>query len=365
MIRVELAPTWRIVSNGQVREMDLPLIAILGDLAESGKLTHAARVAGISHRHARNLIIGWGDFLGSPLVVMQRGRGTSLTLLGERVLWAGRRIESRLAPELDGLAGDFARGINQALGTTVQSLVIHASHDFAVALLRERLQAEGISVELQSQGSFDALASLLRAECVIAGFHVPEGRLGGLMAARYAEILAGHDIRMLPLARRSQGLIIPRGNPQQVMTVSDLAKPGVRFVNRQRGSGTRALLESLLSESRIDRRSITGYDNEEITHSAVAALVAGRQADAGFGVKAAAARFGLDFVPIVAERYYLAVSQANASRDDVKAMVAVASAPGFRDEVDAIPGYESLRGTALIAIRDAIGASRANASTPR
>lgn len=143
MIWAELAPTWRIVSNGQVREMDLPLIAILGDLAESGKLTHAARVAGLSHRHARNLIIGWGDFLGSPLVVMQRGRGTSLTLPGERVLWAGRRIESRLAPELDGLAGDFARGINQALGTTVPSLVVHASHDFAVALLRERLQAEG------------------------------------------------------------------------------------------------------------------------------------------------------------------------------------------------------------------------------
>ncbi len=361
MIKVELAPTWRIVSNGQVREMDLVLIAILGDLAETGKLTHAARFAGISHRHARNLINGWSEFFGSPLVVMQRGRGTSLTPVGERVLWAGRRIESRLAPELDGLATDFARGINQALGMSAPSLVVHASHDFAVALLREYLQQAGTSVELQSHGSFDALSSLLRGDCVVAGFHVPEGKLGDLMAARYSEILAGHAIRMFPLARRSQGLIVPRGNPQQVMTVSDLAKPGVRFVNRQRGSGTRALFESLLSEAHIDRRSISGYDTEEITHSAVAALVAGRQADAGFGVKAAAARFGLDFVPVMAERYFLAVTETNADREDVKAMVVAASEPRYADAVDGIPGYASLRATGFVPARDALGVSRVQA----
>lgn len=354
MIKVSLRAVWRVRSKAREEELDQLLIAVLGGLEESGKLTVSAKAAGVSHRHARNLILRWGDFLGAPLVVMKQGLGTHLTPLGKSVLWAGRRVQSRLAPELDGLAGDFARDINQALGKRDTPLVIHASHDFAVALLRERLNATGMGVDLQSRGSFDALASLERGDCDIAGFHVANGPLGELMARRYIEGLK-HNVRLILLAHRRQGLIVARGNPKQINTVTDLARPGVRLINRQRGSGTRALFEFLLSEAGIDRSAIVGYETEEITHSAVAALVAGQQADAGFGIEAAAARFHLEFVPIATERYYLAIDAARLTRPDVQALLANIAMPSFADAVNAIPGYTATIGNKLLTVPEAIG----------
>ncbi len=356
MIHVDLRAVWRVRSGEAERELDQMLITLLASLAQSGKLTQAARAAGISYRHAWNLIDGWGAFLGQPLVEMHRGKGTRLTALGERVLWAGRRVQSRLAPELDGLASDFAREVNRSLGGGEAGLVVHASHDFAVALLRERLAARGIEMDLQSRGSFDALASLMRGDCVVAGFHMAEGPLGPLMARRYAEGLAGRDVRLLLLAQRRQGILVARGNPRRIRSVADLAGPDRCIVNRQRGSGTRALFEFLLSEAGVDRALLRGYDNEEITHSAVAALVAGRQADAGFGLEAAATRFSIDFVPVVTDRYFLAVDADSLARRDVRALLEEAADPAWRAAVDALPGYRSGDGTRLVAIADAVAA---------
>lgn len=340
MIKVDLRAVWRVNVRGVERELDEMLIAVLGGLERTGKLGGATSDAKVSYRHAYNLVKRWGEFLGAPLVVMRQGSGTKLTPLGERLLWAGRRVQSRLAPELEGLAGDFTRGLNDALGSRPGMLAIHASHDFAVALLRERLGSTH-AIELQSRGSFDALAALLRGDCAIAGFHVADGPLGELMARRYAEGLAGRDVLLLALADRTQGLIVAKGNPRKVKSMADLAKPGLRFINRQRGSGTRALLEFLLTAAGIDRDAIQGYDQEEITHSAVAALVAGRQADAGFGLEAAAVRFHLGFVKLASERYYLAFSARDFDRTAVRDVIEQAREPAFLERVDALPGYRA------------------------
>lgn len=339
MIQVDLRAVWRVNVRGVERELDEMLIAVLGGVERTGRLGGATADAKISYRHAYNLVKRWGEFLGAPLVTMRQGSGTKLTPVGERLLWAGRRAQSRLAPELEGLAGDFTRGLNEALGLKAGALAVHASHDFAVALLRERLAARGLALDLQSRGSFDALAALLRGDCAIAGFHIAEGSLGQLMARRYAEGLAGRDVLLLPLADRTQGLIVAKGNPKKVKSVADLARPGVRFINRQRGSGTRALLEFLLSASGVGREAILGYDQEEITHSAVAALVAGRQADAGFGLEAAAVRFHLAFVPVTSERYYLAFTAGSLEREEVRGVLDAARSPAFLDEVSRLPGY--------------------------
>ncbi len=355
MIEVDLRAVWRVRSGRDECELDQMLIALLDGIAQSGKLTHSARLARISYRHAWNLIENWGAFLGSPLVQMRRGKGTKLTPLGERLLWAGRRVQSRLAPELEGLAGDFTREVNRALGVPDRALVVHASHDFAVALLRERLAARGLAMDLQNRGSFDALASLLRGDCVVAGFHVADGPLGSLLARRYAEGLAGSDLRFIPLATRRQGLIVARGNPKGIHRVADLACPGIRIVNRQRGSGTRALFEFLLSKAGVDRNAIRGYDNEEITHSAVAALVAGCQADAGFGLEAAASRFGLDFVPVATERYYLGIEAPNLGRRDVRALLDATRDPGIAAAIDALPGYACRAGEKLLTLSALFG----------
>ena len=358
MIDVDLRAVWRVRSGGEERELDQMLVTLLEALGQSGKLTQSAKATGISYRHAWNLIERWGTFLGAPLVTMQRGKGTRLTALGEQILWAARRVQSRLAPELDGLASDFARALNHALDRRSVDLVVHASHDFAVAILRDRLAAAGVPMDLQSRGSFDALASLLRGDCAVAGFHVADGALGALMSRRYEEGLSGHDVLLLPLAQRRQGLIVARGNPKQIRSIADLARGGVRIVNRQRGSGTRALFEFLLSQAGIDRESLSGYDNEEITHSAVAALVAGRQADGGFGLEAASTRFGLDFIPVTTERYFLALDAGSLGRADVRNLLEAAHDPRFRASVDAIPGYRSLASAGLMTVAQAVGSRR-------
>jgi len=340
MIRIDIRPVWRFRSQDEERAFDFQLITILERLDATSKLTHAAEGADISYRHAWNLIADWEEFFGAPLVQKVRGRGTRLSPLGKRLLWAGRRAQARLAPELDNLAAEFARSLNASLSDAVAGLVIHASHDFAVAALRDIAGTEH-PIELQYKGSFDALAALRRGECDLAGFHVPDGRLGELMARRYAECLPMGEHRLIAFARRVQGLIVRPGNPKDLRDVADLCREDVRMVNRQRGSGTRALLEFLISSNGLDRASMRGYDDEEITHAAVAALIAGNQADVGFGVQAAAVQYRLGFVPVCTERYYLACRAEDLESPPIRSLVALLRGERFAKVVAGLAGYSA------------------------
>ena len=341
MIRIDIRPVWRFRSDTE-REFDFQLIAILGELDQSGKLTQAAQKAGISYRHAWNLVAKWEEFFGAPLVAKERGRGSTLTALGERLLWAGRRAQASLAPELENLAAEFARSLNESLHDQ-PTLLMQASHDFAIAGLRELLAADGVDFEVQYKGSFDALASLRRGECDVAGFHVPEGSLGGLMTRRYAECLPLDQFRLISFAYRTQGLMVKSGNPKDIRAVADLCRKDVRMINRQRGSGTRALLEFLISSEGLDRARMQGYDSEEMTHGAVAALIAGNQADVGIGVQAAAALYRLEFVPLVVERYYLACRAAHVETPAMRNLLEFLRGKRFAQMVAALPGYSTDR----------------------
>lgn len=341
MIHIDIRPVWRFTVDGAERDLDLLLIALLEALLAEGKLTRAAAGAGISYRHAWNLIAQWQAFLGAPLVTRSRGKGTVLTPLGEKLLWAGRRARDSLAPQLANLAGECAGALNESLHARGPALAIHASHDFALAALAPFAADAGLVLDVQCRGSFAAIAALQRGECDLAGFHVPDGPMGFLLARGYAQCLSGGPFRLVALAARTQGFIVRRGNPKAIATVADLARPGVRMVNRQRGSGTRALLECLLSQARVDRARLEGYGLEEITHGAVAALVAGGQADAGFGVEAAAVQYGLDFVPHCRERYYLVARTASLRRTAPRRLLAILKSPAFRALVNALPGYEA------------------------
>lgn len=338
MIHIDIRPVWRFRSDSEA-EFDFQLVTILERIEATSKLTAAARAAGLSYRHAWNLITRWEGFFGAPLVHKAQGRGTRLTPLGRRLLWAARRAQARLAPELDNLASDFARALNESLSEASPDLVMHASHDFAVAALRSLMGAHG-SLEVQYKGSFDALAALRRGECDVAGFHVPEGPLGKLLARRYAEGLPLAEFRLMRFVRRTQGLIVRPGNPKSINRVADLCRPDVRMVNRQRGSGTRALLEFLIAAEGLDRSRMAGYDTEEVTHAAVAALIAGNQADAGFGVETAAANYRLGFVPVCTERYYLACAAAAFDSPAVAALRRVLASEAFAQRVRDLPGYD-------------------------
>ena len=344
MIRIDIRPVWRFTIEGREKDFDFQLISILEALHQEPKLTRAAIRAGISYRHAWNLIEQWEEFFGTPLVEMERGRGSRLTPLGSNLLWAGQRARARLAPDLESLASEFAAALNASFQGTPPPLVLHASHDYAVAALRELMAPRGIVADVQFRGSFDALEALRRGECDIAGFHLPEGAAGEHMARRYGESLrssSGSDFCLIGLARRAQGFIVRTGNPLKINGIRDLARRDVRMINRQRGSGTRALLESLLSAEAIDRTRLRGYDIEEMTHGAVAALVAGGQADTGFGIQAAAAQYGLDFVPMCEERYYLACRAQAIDHPAVQALLAVLRDAMFRDVVASFAGYSA------------------------
>jgi len=341
MIRIDIRPVWRIRSEGGEREFDFQLVTILERLDATSKLTLAAQSAEISYRHAWNMIAEWEQFFGAPLVEKAKGRGTKLTALGRRLLWAARRAQARLAPELDNLGAEFARTLNASLSDASTGLVVLASHDYAISALRDMHDATQPALELQYRGSFDALAALRRGECDLAGFHIPEGRMGQLMARRYAECLPMDGHRLISFVTRTQGLIVRAGNPKGIHAVADLARDDVHMVNRQRGSGTRALLEFLISSEALDRARMRGYDDEELTHAAVAALIAGNQADVGFGVQAAAEDYRLGFVPVCRERYYLACRGAELESSALREVLALLRSKKFREFVATLPGYSA------------------------
>jgi putative molybdopterin biosynthesis protein len=359
MIQIDIRPLWRIRA-GEEREFDFQLIELLAELDTTAKLTLAAERARLSYRHAWNLVDDWERFFGAKLVTKQRGRGTVLTLLGKRLLLAGRRAQARLGPELSNLASDFARSLNATLSESSAALAVQASHDFAVARLPGLCAARGISMDLQYKGSFDALDGLRRGECDLAGFHVPAGTLGALMARRYAECLPLDRYRLVSFVTRTQGIIVRPGNPKAIAGVRDLCRPGVRMVNRQRGSGTRALLEFMISTEGLDRDCMNGYANEEITHAAVAAMIAGHQADAGLGIQAAAAQYHLDFVPICTERYFLACRADDLGSPPVAALLEELRGARLRELAAALPGYGAAGAGAILAAIEP-GASPAEA----
>jgi molybdate transport repressor ModE-like protein len=349
---VHVRPVWRL-GKGEEHEIDYTLLALLEAIEESGKLTVAARASGISHRHAWNLIEKWAAFFGVPLVAVERGRGTQLSELGAKLLWAGRRAKARLEPELENLAAELADSLHDKEAAGVPVLRVHASHEFTLARLRRiAARTHKLVLDLRYRGSAEALASLRRGNCDIAGFHVTEGALGRHAAGRYAESLGPDAHRLIRVATRMQGLIVAQQNPKAIRGIQDLARPGLRFINRQRDSGTRILLDQLLAAAQIRPESVDGYETEEHTHAAVAAHVASGLADAGLGIEAAAAQFELDFLPIAREHYFFAAHRDLLEKPEFKFLLGLLRGDAFHDAVTEYHGERAHRTGEVTLLRE-------------
>jgi molybdate-binding protein len=146
---------------------------------------------------------------------------------------------------------------------------------------------------------------------------------------------------------------VARGNPLGVKGLADLARPEVRFVNRQAGSGTRMLLEMMLAADGPPLESINGYNSAEFTHSAVAAYIASGMADAGIGMRAAAAQFKLDFLPLVREHYYFALRIDAVEEPAMRQLLELMRDPAYHQLVGALPGYDAAGTGELVSIADA------------
>jgi molybdate-binding protein len=272
-------------------------------------------------------------------MVMERGKGSLLTPLGDKLVWADRRIAARLTPVLDSLASELEAEIGKLLKAPVPLLRIHASHGFAVQALHQFLGAAEVANDLRYCGGQEALASLLNGNCDVAGFHVPVGEFEPAAVAHYRPWLAAESQKLIHVATRRMGLIVAPNNPLKIYSLADLARPGVRFINRQPGSGTRFLLDLQLQRDGVSSADILGYEQVELTHAAVAAFVASGMADVGYGVETPARQFKLDFVQNQTERYFLLFNESAFGSPALQRMLEILRSDAFRNAVNALPGY--------------------------
>jgi molybdate transport repressor ModE-like protein len=311
--------------------LDPRLPALIAAAAHRGTLGAAARDVDLSYRAAWGLVEAAADLLGEPLLALSRGKGAKLAPLGEKLLAAHRAASERVA---DKRLAVPVRDVDRDAKRT--SLKVAASHDIALAQLRDRWQlADGIVVDFM--GSAAALTAYAGGAARLAGFHVsplPRGESDPLLAR-----LDPKRDALIRFLRREQGLIVARGNPRRIRHVADIASKRLAFINRQPGSGTRLLFDRLLARERIEPSAIAGYSREEFTHAAVAATIAAGRADVGFGIAAAAAQFGLAFVPLVRERYLFACRRRDLDGKQVLAFRALLSSAATRAVISPLPGY--------------------------
>ncbi len=224
-----------------------------------------------------------------------------------------------------------------------RALVAIGSHDLALDLLAQFLaeRHEGLRLVSANVGSLGGLVALRRGEAHLAGTHLLDPETGEYNTAYVRRYLPGQRVALVTLAGREQGWLVARGNPLGLSGWDDAARPDVRLVNRQRGAGTRVLLDYELGRRGIAPAVVRGYEREEYTHLAVAAAVASGAADAGLGIQAAARALRLDFVPLAHEPYELAIPQAVYESERLRPLLDLLTDDAFRAAVAAMPGYDT------------------------
>jgi len=223
-----------------------------------------------------------------------------------------------------------------------KTLVSIGSHDLTLDLITSHLKAScSGAVASAHVGSMAGIMALRKGEAHFAGIHLLDPQTGDYNISYLKRFLPDQDITLLNLVYRTQGLIVPKGNPLRIKDLSDLSRDKVIFINRQAGSGTRVLLDYLLEQKEISKEEITGYEREEFTHLGVAIAVASGSADVGLGIQSAAVALGLDFIPIGEERYDLAVPTEYLKYSLMQKMLDVIRSEEFKTEVLALGGYDT------------------------
>lgn len=338
MKRISIKPVWTLHDPDRP-PLPARLLDLLVQVQATGSLLAACPPLGLSYRHAWDLVRQGEAHFDAQLLHMERGKGSTLTPLGEKLVWADHRIHARLKPVLESLASELSAEIAQVMSTQPAVLRLQAPHGFAIERLVDSLGRAGVPVEHRYGSSTEAVAALHDGACDVAGLHIPLGGAQATALAHYQRWLAADDLVVVDIANRRQGLVVAAGNPRKVYEVADLARPDLRFINRQLGSGTRLLLEALLEQAGIAPSAIAGYEQGEFTHAAVAAYVASGMADVGFGLETPARQFKLDFIPLATERYFLLCRQGMLESAAMQPLLDTLRSEVFRAAVDALPGY--------------------------
>ncbi|MCI0552215.1 MAG: molybdopterin biosynthesis protein [Anaerolineae bacterium] len=230
-----------------------------------------------------------------------------------------------------------------------KTILAIGSHDLTLDLMAQFLAEHDRRLASANVGSQGGLIALRRGEAHLAGSHLLDTESGEYNISYIRQYMPNIPVKVLALVRREQGLIVKRGNPKGIKSLKDLTSPKVQFVNRQRGAGTRVLLDYHLNLMTIPRNSIAGYSQEEYTHLGVAAAVASGRADCGLGIAAAAQALDLDFIPLFQERYDLVIPKAHAGNDLLAPLFGLLADSAFRKAVSQLTGYNvSVMGTIIL-----------------
>lgn len=254
-----------------------------------------------------------------------RADGLALLPRGSQGLPAGSELEVRLYRSPD--------EINKTIFTT-------GSHDMTLDLIAQFLHGKDRRLTTANVGSIAGLVALSRNEAHLAGSHLLDPGTGEFNLSYVEEYLPDIPVMIIALVGRSQGLLIPKGNPKQIHSLTDLTREDVIFVNRQRGAGTRVLLDYQLEQLGLSKDAVRGYKNQEFTHLALGAAIASGRADCGIGIAAVTQSLDLDFIPLFDERYDLVIPQEFARSSLLEPLFSLFDDNDFRKMVASLPGYD-------------------------
>lgn len=287
-------------------------------------------VSSLKHREYVRVTLGKvGDkLIATPL---NRGAGVTMTLVkADGILVIPKNSEGFDVGE------EVSVELIKDLKTIENTLVSIGSHDLVMDYIGSLIK--GVHLSSSHVGSMGGIMALMRGEAHIAPIHLLDEETGVYNVSTIENYLKGKAV-LLKGIKREQGFIIAPGNPKVIYSLMDLIRGDVRFVNRQRGSGTRVLTDYLLKKENLDEKEIKGYDRDMTTHMAVAAAVASGTADVGIGVYSAAKAMGLDFVPIGFEEYDFAVAKEYADSEMIKAFTRVLNSEEFHQVLKELGGY--------------------------
>ncbi len=317
-----------------------PLMDLLQAVAQQGSISAAARQLNLSYRHVWGELKRWEDVMGHELIIWEKGQSAKLTEFGDKLMWAERQTQARLAPQLEALRADLERTFAVAFDPAAHVLTLYASHDDALPRLREHAAAEGLHLDIRFCGSVDAIRALNEGRCTLAGFHTQSQPADTSHTAHaYKDLLKPGLHKIIGFATRSQGLITAVGNPLKLHSLADVARTQARFVQRSPGTGTRVLLDDLLAQEQLTVQDLNNWPDEEPSHTALAEAIASGRCDVGLGIESTADARGLGFVPLVQEQFHLVCLKSALDTTATQALRHFLQNETWAQALDSLKGY--------------------------
>jgi len=338
---------------------------ILEGIRDLGSFMKTARALGVTYAHAWNTVNQVRGILGKEVVEARKGGrnggGARLTRPGLRLLREYRRLEERVRETLPREAAKPPRKMLFEAGFASPDLAIIGSHCIGIEILVEMLAEESrFTCEVAHVGSAGGLTAIMLGEADIAGVHLLDAETGEYNVPFLRRYWLADKAVLVRGYLRRQGFITAKGNPKRIGAVEDLMKPGVRFINRELGSGTRMLLDSRIEEAarrmgvrpREVQAKIRGYGVEVRSHTDVAKAVGRGRADVGLGIQPVAEKFGLGFIPLAEESFDFVVEEKRLRKPLVASFIGKLGSQEFRARVEKrAPGITAVSETGRIVYR--------------